>query len=807
MADRLLIGHSTAAASAMWNDDDESLHILTLLGMRGRNDQHRMGKFNISRARFRGEGNSSLVLAFEDHPYVIKLKKVPISDVEHRDSGESFDRAGVAGLSRSTRNLLSLNCIESSSNCRIGSDQVSADDYWLSMHKYQISFIKNVAVPLLGGSLVDVPALIKISRSELAALLAESRKDRAAHRLMKAPSPQLGCGLIFPDCCIFKSSFRAVDPEQARSVISGFQKTRNLDKACYDAGHVITDGMAIPVLGPVISIEIKAKMGFLPLPIKSDAACTVPLDVMTRHYPNTKESSEISSASSCYNSSNSPPGVSHPLKAHSPYDLCPSSASHCQTSASLQLEKTRLRSRLCRFHMVQHHKLRQGRIQHISNYCPLDLFSGCPERMKSAILELLHNPQNNLRLFRNRRLIFGGEHQKLGHDPFGIIRLFENMLFDFLPGHKPHVNSGTKLSCNDQHTDTMLTTHAITGSTRRSDAFTTENTFYSNDHPSTTDKNLQQLEHQSVMERALSNGCDVSENSGDTLSAQNQSCHDKHPVETTQCCQLTHGDVDKNVDESKGIDSEPTVSKKSAQYESSVSHLCNLIRLALCFPLQEDRCQEILSGSVRLETRYCKYSTKCSCYDVTYNYPETRFFKKSASCEKNKMCEASIHGDKKPLLRHDIPHGSVLYRVLQAQQLCSADVSTVHKAFYEDHRPEDFVEGRFPWPAIPCNPECLTNNERTPHETMSQFASRILWKHLVALTARDCSLMLTMQKIDISRWTGNISDSRLNILDYGDERYLLQIGIVDLEPKALDRIPEHMHDDLAMAMNFSLATT
>lgn len=65
MADRLLIGHSTAAASPLWNDDDESLHILTLLGMRGRNDQHRMGKFNISRARFRGEGNSSLVLAFE----------------------------------------------------------------------------------------------------------------------------------------------------------------------------------------------------------------------------------------------------------------------------------------------------------------------------------------------------------------------------------------------------------------------------------------------------------------------------------------------------------------------------------------------------------------------------------------------------------------------------------------------------------------------------------------------------------------------------------------------------------------------
>lgn len=172
---------------------------------------------------------------------------------------------------------------------------------------------------------------------------------------------------------LYNDSFIEIGPADHQILVISYL---SICASRLDAGHVITDGMAIPVLGPVISIEIKAKMGFLPLPVKSDAACTVPLDMMTRHYPNTKESSEISSASSCYNSSNSPPGVNHPLKAHSPYDLCPSSASHCQTSASLQLEKTRLRSRLCRFHMVQHHKLRQGRIQHISNYCPLDLFSG-----------------------------------------------------------------------------------------------------------------------------------------------------------------------------------------------------------------------------------------------------------------------------------------------------------------------------------------------------------------------------------------------------------------------------------------------
>ena len=62
-------------------------------------------------------------------------------------------------------------------------------------------------------------------------------------------------------------------------------------------------------------------------------------------------------------------------------------------------------SSLCEFCLKQRDKVRAGQAKTESNYCPLDLFSGCRDRMTAAVRNLLENPQNNLRIFKDGNLL------------------------------------------------------------------------------------------------------------------------------------------------------------------------------------------------------------------------------------------------------------------------------------------------------------------------------------------------------------------------------------------------------------------
>lgn len=53
--------------------------------------------------------------------------------------------------------------------------------------------------------------------------------------------------------------------------------------------------------------------------------------------------------------------------------------------------------------------MKRGRISFLSHYCPLDLYSGCRARQYEAIENLLKTPQNNLRIFKNLKLVYGEE--------------------------------------------------------------------------------------------------------------------------------------------------------------------------------------------------------------------------------------------------------------------------------------------------------------------------------------------------------------------------------------------------------------
>lgn len=65
----------------------------------------------------------------------------------------------------------------------------------------------------------------------------------------------------------------------------------------------------------------------------------------------------------------------------------------------------------CLYGLTQNLKIARERIKERSNYCPINLFSGCPVRMKSALEGLLRNPQNNLRIFKDLALAYGESNQ------------------------------------------------------------------------------------------------------------------------------------------------------------------------------------------------------------------------------------------------------------------------------------------------------------------------------------------------------------------------------------------------------------
>ncbi|XP_077541906.1 inositol phosphate kinase 1 isoform X1 [Haemaphysalis longicornis] len=185
-------------------------------------------------------------------------------------------------------------------------DKISlVGESWQKCHA-EADFIERVMKALLGSRFVFPPVLVRLTADNVRLINKAVQLERPSHRLKKNVREVPTVGLLFPDHCTLPSHLRKFSE------------------------------------GPVLSIEIKPKQGFLPSP--SD----VPID-------------------------------------------------------------HRVRASVCRFHLAQASKVSKGRVSSLSTYCPLDLFSGCPRRMKNALKELLYHPQNNLRVFKDKELIFSEE--------------------------------------------------------------------------------------------------------------------------------------------------------------------------------------------------------------------------------------------------------------------------------------------------------------------------------------------------------------------------------------------------------------
>ncbi|KDP38543.1 hypothetical protein JCGZ_04468 [Jatropha curcas] len=93
-------------------------------------------------------------------------------------------------------------------------------------------------------------------------------------------------------------------------------------------------------------------------------------------------------------------------------------------------ERNSIKRSTARFRMHQVLKLSQHEISELSQYDPLDIFSGSKERIHKAINDLYTTPQNNFRVFLNGSLIFGG----LGGGTSKTSALIEKAFEDALKG-------------------------------------------------------------------------------------------------------------------------------------------------------------------------------------------------------------------------------------------------------------------------------------------------------------------------------------------------------------------------------------
>lgn len=100
---------------------------------------------------------------------------------------------------------------------------------------------------------------------------------------------------------------------------------------------------------------------------------------------------------------------------------------------------------LCHRCLKQEAKFKAGEIESISQYCPLDLFSGDLNRMKRAILDLYENPHNRFKIFKNGQMMYTdkiGNHAEVDQELSQFFNLSSSLKNQFHENHESHNNIG-----------------------------------------------------------------------------------------------------------------------------------------------------------------------------------------------------------------------------------------------------------------------------------------------------------------------------------------------------------------------------
>ncbi|KAG2318684.1 hypothetical protein Bca52824_011897 [Brassica carinata] len=126
-------------------------------------------------------------------------------------------------------------------------------------------------------------------------------------------------------------------------------------------------------------------------------------------------------------------------------------------SSSFIAEENVIKKSVTRFEMHQVLKLQDNEISEISEYDPLDLFSGSKDRIHKAIRALYATPQNNFRVFLNGSLVFGGLGGGTCKTTSKVEQDFEHLLKDIIKTKDgPRANHFIELVAETVYTSGVL---------------------------------------------------------------------------------------------------------------------------------------------------------------------------------------------------------------------------------------------------------------------------------------------------------------------------------------------------------------
>ncbi|TDH13624.1 hypothetical protein EPR50_G00035160 [Perca flavescens] len=167
------------------------------------------------------------------------------------------------------------------------------------------------------------------------------------------------------------------------------------------------------------------------------------------------------------------------------------------------------------------------------------------------------------------------------------------------------------------------------------------------------------------------------------------------------------------------------------------------------------------------------------------------------------FCEASVFN--KERIRHGsqgLPSDSVLFRTLQTQMLDTLDIEGLYPLFrrVEQHL-QDFPKERTRLQMDgPYNEAFLEKLQKCPTEDDGsvEYAVAKVHQYRVAMTAKDCSIMVTLvprseeeeddEGLSSQRWLRDFLSSRPPAFSYS-------VSILDLDPKPFDSIPRQLRLD------------